>query len=227
VGERSTAAERLLPVALLALAASIPSASFAVADVHEHSQELTDFDARQGKVAPTAAQRARVRTLRAAATWNRFGTPQSLIRPGRHLATGVQGRTRLAAAKRWLAANRGLFRLDSTNGFELVLNNSLGRRGAVLTFRQRLNGLPAAQGGLLNVVLTKARRGWNVTYVASTVTPDTTLAGRVRLTARAALVRAARDAGLRTAPRDLAPQGSRRGWALMGAKNLDGPQRVS
>jgi extracellular elastinolytic metalloproteinase len=216
----------VLPAALLVLAATVPSASFAVGDVHEHAHELVDFDARTGKVAPTAAQRALVRNLRASASWNRFGTPQTLIRNGTHLAKGVRGKTRAAAARRWLRANRALFRLRSTSSLELVLSNSLGRRGAVLTFRQRVNGLPTAQGGLLNVVVAKAKRGWNVTYVASTVTPDTTLAGRSRLSAREALARAARNAGLKATVKDFTQKGSRRGWSLMGAKGLDGPQRA-
>jgi extracellular elastinolytic metalloproteinase len=217
----------LLPVALLALAASIPSASFAVADVRDaHDHELTDFDARRGTVAPTAAQRALVRDLRASVSWNRFGTPQSLIRYGRHLARGVPGKTAAAAASRWIAANRGIFRLRSTAGLELRLNSPLGRRGRVLTYVQRIGGLSAAEGGMLTVVVRRANRGWNVTYVSSTVTPDTTVAGRVRLSARDALVRAARNAGLKISLGDVSRIGKGRGWSLMEAAGLDGPQRA-
>jgi extracellular elastinolytic metalloproteinase len=217
----------LLPVALLTLAASIPSASFAIADVREaHDQELTDFDARRGSVAPTAAQRAVVRDLRASVTWNRFGTPGSLIRYGRHLASGVEGKTAVAAARNWLAANRGLFRLRSTAGLELRLANRLGSRGRVLTFRQRLGGLPAAEGGLLNVVLRRNQGRWNVTYVASTVTPDTTLRGPVHLSAREALVRAAKNARLEVSLGDVSRIGQGRGWSLLDAAGLAGPQRA-
>jgi extracellular elastinolytic metalloproteinase len=216
----------LLPVVLLAFAASIPSASFAVADVRESGDQVTDFDARRGAVAPTRAQRALVRNLGASATWNRFGTPASLIRYGRYLATGVKGRTAAAAARRWLAANRRLFRLRSTAGLELQLANPLGPRGRVVTFLQRIDGLPAAEGGMVNVVLRRLDRGWAIIYGASTLTPDTSLLGPVRLTASEALVAAARNAGLRLRTRDLTRQGSRRGWSLLAADRLDGPQRV-
>jgi hypothetical protein len=167
----------LYPAALLVLAATIPSASFAVADIREAGGDLSDFDARRGTVAPTAGQRAVVRALHASATWNRFGTPQSLIRYGGQLARGVRGKTAAAAARNWLSANRALFRLRSTAGLELRLSNPLGRSARALTFRQRIGGLPAAEGGLVNVALVKAKRGWNITYVASTISPDVSLLG--------------------------------------------------
>jgi hypothetical protein len=165
-----------------------------------------------------------VRDLRASVTWNRFGTPGSLIRYGRHLAYGVEGKTAVAAARNWLAANRGLFRLRSTAGLELRLANTLGSRGRVLTFRQRLGGLPAAEGGLLNVVLRRNQGRWNVTYVASTITPDTTLLGPVRLSAREALVRAAKNARLEVSFRDVSRIGQGRGWSLL---DVAGPRGAS
>jgi hypothetical protein len=178
----------LYAAALLVLAATVPSASFAVADIREAGgDDVADFDARRGSVPPSARQRAVVRALHASATWNRFGTPQSLIRYGGQLALGVRGETAVAAARNWLSANRALFRLRSTAGLELQLSNPLGRRARALTFRHRIGGLPAAEGGLVNVAVVKAKRGWNISYVASTITPDVSLLGPVRLSAREAM----------------------------------------
>ena len=81
-------------------------------------------------------------------TWNRFGTPSSLVDPGGALATGVRGATPAAAARAWLDANAALFRLDSADGLELVSDNALaGGAGHAVTLppgRRRPRRPPAA-----------------------------------------------------------------------------------
>ena len=177
-GGRSALGRRVLaPAALAALAVAMPSAGFAVGDIHEGTAraEVRDFDARQGSVRPTARQLGLVRNLRAQVVWNRFGTPQSLLRRAGYLERGIAARTPEVAARKWLAANRSLFRLRSTNGLEIALANPLGRRGYAVTFRQRIGGLVAAEGGLLNVALRREAGKWNVVYAGGTITGDTTL----------------------------------------------------
>jgi hypothetical protein len=68
-----------LALAAAALALSLPASSFGVASILDSQQGLPDYDARTGTVEPTAGQLSLVESLGAHATWNRFGTPQSLI----------------------------------------------------------------------------------------------------------------------------------------------------
>ena len=75
-------------VALLGLLALLPTPALAIANIRDEPQGLADLDARTGTVLPTAAQKQIVSSLGANATWNRFGTPQSLIKYGGFLATG-------------------------------------------------------------------------------------------------------------------------------------------
>ena len=78
-------------VALLGLLALLPATpALAFANFRDEPQGLADLDARTGTVLPTAAQKQIVSSLGANATWNRFGTPQSLIKYGGFLATGPQ-----------------------------------------------------------------------------------------------------------------------------------------
>ena len=50
-----------------------------------------DVDTRQGSRSPSSTQRAFANDRGATATWNRFGTPRSLTRAGRYLATRPAG----------------------------------------------------------------------------------------------------------------------------------------
>ena len=79
---------------ILAVFAVLPAApAFAIANVRDSQQGLPDLDARTGSVVPTAAQKQLASSLGAHATWNRFGTPQSLIKYGGYLATGLSQRS--------------------------------------------------------------------------------------------------------------------------------------
>src|SRR4051794_11140499 len=53
-------------------------------------RRYADLDVRKASVAPTGAQQDIVNALDARARWNEFGTPQSLIRDGGFLATGIK-----------------------------------------------------------------------------------------------------------------------------------------
>ena len=186
----------LAPAALVLLAVALPSAGHAVGDVRDtHGDSLSDFDLRAGRLSPTAAQRAGVRRLRASATWNAFGTPSTLIRYRGSLGR-VQGRTAAVAARRWLAANAGLFRLGSVSELRLGPTAPLGRRGRAVIFRQVAGRRPLLNDGLATVALRQAAPGaWNVIFVSSSLTPNLRVAGRATIGADQAWMRAARNVG--------------------------------
>jgi extracellular elastinolytic metalloproteinase len=217
----------IAPVAFVALAAALPSAGLAVGDVRDsHSHGLADFDARQGRIAPSAAQKEAVRKLRAAVSWNRFGTPQSLFRYRGYLARGVKGRTAASAARRWLAANRAVFRLDSLGSLKLVAVTPLGA-GRAVTLRQRAGTLPLLTDGLVTIALKrgKAARSWRVVYVSSSLPGDRDVAGRSVLGLEQAWLRAARSVGHRISS-TLRLRTSPSGWTFMRAGGLQGLQSV-
>lgn len=126
---------------------------------------LPDKDFRSGSIQVSAAQQSRVSQLGATARWNRFGTPQSLIKYGGWLQTGLSGAPQ-NAARTFIRQNRALFRLtdaDVTN-LELVASNRLtGSSAYAVLFRQRFGTLKAGQDGLIVVGI----RDGKVGYVAS------------------------------------------------------------
>ena len=175
----------------------LPASAFAVAQMTVSSDGLRDFDVRSGAIAPTSAQRTAVERLRAAATWNQFGTPATLSRRGKFLAKRVRGATASAAARRWLYANRRLFRLSSTAGLEFVRDSRLAfSRGDAVHFRQVFAGLETVDGGMITIGLTgSARKGWNVAFTSSSLTADNVVDGRPRLSAVQGFAAASRAAG--------------------------------
>src|SRR5687768_10300157 len=72
---------------------------------------LSDKDFRAGIIKPTAAQVSAVNALGAKVRWNRFGTPQSLIKYSGWLRTGLTGAPEVAA-RNFIRANKALFRLS-------------------------------------------------------------------------------------------------------------------
>jgi extracellular elastinolytic metalloproteinase len=157
---------------------------------------LPDRDFRAGSISPTAAQRTAVQNLGAAVRWNRFGTPQSLIKYGGWLASGLTGRPE-AAARRWVRTNRGLFRLsdaDVTNLDLVAVNQLRGSEGYAVLFRQRFGNLAAGQDGLIIVGI----RAGKVAYVSSSAAGSMPAPAGATLSATAAWRRAAADIGRAT-----------------------------
>jgi hypothetical protein len=227
LGGRAGAFRRLLAAAALVLvAAALPSAGLAVGDVRDdHHATKHDFDLRSGKLAPTGAQRAIVRRLGAAATWNSFGTPSTLIRHRGSLGR-VHGRTAQTAARSWLGAHRALFRLRSASALRAVAVAPLGRAGRAVTFRQRAGSAPLLDGGLVTVALRRAAaRSWRVVFVSSSLAGTQRVSSGRRLTATEAWRVAARSVG-----HDVGSVGTPRaagnGWSFMRAGGLSGLQSV-
>ncbi len=157
------------------------------------SQGLEDVDTRVGSVAPTAAQLSAVSGLGATARWNRFGTPQSLIRYGGYLATGLS-RDPEAAARAFLNRNRAIFRLTTAqiSALELVSEQRMAQSdGVAVLLRQRFGDLPAAVDGMVTVGVV----GGRVAYASSSLAPTTAAPQAASLSAVDAWLEAAENVG--------------------------------
>ena len=162
---------------------------------------LEDVDARPGTLKPTSAQVGRVGQLGAVARWNRFGTPQSLIKQGGYLGTGYSTTDAVGAARTWLKQNAALFRLDAAgvSALELVNDSKLVQsNGHVVLFRQRFGELQAAVDGMVTVSVVQGK----ITYVSSSIAGTTATPSAVSLSAAEAWVKAAANVG-RLVPENL------------------------
>ncbi|MGH2572199.1 MAG: M36 family metallopeptidase [Actinomycetota bacterium] len=207
-------------------AAVVPTGGGLVSISEGRGQE--DVDARQGRLQPTAAQEAAVEALGAHAIWNDFGTPNSLIRYGGHLATGIAGATAVEAARSFIAANATVFRLSSMDNLALVNNAPLaGSDGRAVLFRQEFGGLGSAEGGLLSVALEgSAESGWNVAYASAATTADTSLAAERAISATDAWSRAAQEVGRAIDPAAIGAVKADREWSVFAVKGFSHPQRA-
>ncbi len=189
-------------------------------------QVLNDFDNRTGTVAPNSTQLGMVSGLGATATWNRFGTPGSLINYDGYLATGLQGPDAATVARNWISANKALFRLSSTDGLKVINDAQLAQSDAyAVNFRQQFGSLMAAEDGLLTVGLVgSAASGWKIAYVSSSVTGDETLTGVKQLSAQDAWLKAAANVGRGGAV--INNTKADREWTLLGIPGFANVQRV-
>jgi extracellular elastinolytic metalloproteinase len=183
---------------------------------------LTDLDRRAGRIAPTAAQRAAVERLGADVRWNDFGTPQSLIRYGGYLGSGLPSDP-VAAARSWLSANRGLFRLSAADvaALETIRVAPVGSGHAVL-MRQRFGGVPAAAGGAVAVGVVDGR----VAYVSSSLSAAESAAGGAAISAAGAVSIAARNVGLAVQPDEVRSTRRVAGWTRVRVEGLFKEQSV-
>jgi hypothetical protein len=206
----------------------LPASALGAAEIHDHAEGLADYDARAGAVAPTHAQRAAVRKLHASVRWNQFGTPASLSKRGKYLAKGVRGKNAPEAAYRWLHRNRAVFGLKGVDKLILVGDTRMSfSRGHAVNFRQVIDGLATAEGGLVTIGLTgSAKRGWNIAYVSSALTRDSSLAGRATLSAAQAWVRSADVVGEDYSIVDVRDSKVAGGWTNLAVAGIADLQRV-
>jgi extracellular elastinolytic metalloproteinase len=184
---------------------------------------LADLDARAGAVGPTATQRAIVSQLGAHVTWNRFGTPRSLVRYGGYLATGLSGDA-VDAARSFVSANRALFRLSDASVANLeLLNDSpiVGTKGHAVLFRQTFGGLPATQDGLITVGVNDA----GVFYVSSSAAGNGSAPGAASLSATAAWLKAAANIGRGVGADAIADVRQENGWTIFKVSGFAQQQR--
>ena len=218
----------LAAVTVGAVALLVPSSGLGVVQLSLDGDDHETFDSRTATLAPTAAQRAAAAALDAEVRWNRFGTPQSVIRYGGHLGDAVAGADAESAARRWVEANATLFRLDSTASLELESAVPLGGGGAhAVVFRQRIGGLLAAPDGALTVGLTgSADAGWRVAYASSSLTSDTTLDAAADLSVAEAWVEAADSSGVDASVADVEVAGRQAGWTQLDVAGVADTQLV-
>lgn len=207
----------------LSIAPSTPRGAVQIEGLQ--AQSASDLDARTGSVAPTSDQLAAVDALGAHATWNRFGTPQSLIVYGGYLATGL-GDDPVAAARSFISANRQLFRLSDQGlaNLELLNDSSMtGSDGHAVIFRQRFGDLPAAQDGLITAGVANGK----VAYVSSSSAGDGNAPQEAALTPVQAWLRAANDLGRSVTAADvLTNPRSDNGWTGFKVAGFAQYQRV-
>ncbi|HWS55500.1 MAG TPA: M36 family metallopeptidase [Pyrinomonadaceae bacterium] len=201
----------------------MPAPAFGQAQILDIHEPLRDVD-RRGTVAPTAAQKTIVANLRAAVRWNRFGTPQSLIKYGGFLATGLSSAPSVAA-RAWIRGNRTLFRLSDAGvtNLELVGETKLAKSSAyVVLFRQRFGNLRPAQDGMIAVGVV----GGKIAYASSSAVGDAPTPGAPSITAAAAWLKAVKDIGRVATALDLKAKREENGWTLLDVLGFSHPQRA-
>jgi extracellular elastinolytic metalloproteinase len=206
-GIRSRTRWNVIVIALVIGALLLPAqAVFALTTVGFQEGTVGDFDARTGTVAPGSSQISAVNALNAKVTWNKFGTPHSLIKYGGFLATGLGGATAADAARSWLNSHKSLFKLTSTDAsvLETVTDIQLVKsKGHAVVFRQVFGGVPAVQDGMVNLGLVGTSGSWKLAYVSSTLAPSAGAPAAAQITAQQAWLAAAHDAGLNSTAGDI------------------------
>jgi extracellular elastinolytic metalloproteinase len=148
-------------------------------------------DSREGRVPPTARQRAQAAALGARATWNDLGTPAMLTSTGEPLAADLPANP-VAAARAYVDANRDVLGLTArgAKSLELLAVAPMGDGAAVL-FRQRFGNLAAGVDGILSVGV----RDGAVWHVSSSLARDAAAPAPAKLSADDAARRAVDDSG--------------------------------
>lgn len=214
----------MLVVAVAAVMMLVPSLAFGQAQILDVHNALPDLDARTGKVAPTSQQLSMVSSLGARASWNEFGTPQSLIKYSGYLATGLTGDA-VTAARNWIRTKKALFRLSDqgVDNLELLNDSKMsGYDGHAVIFRQLFGDLPATHDGMITVGIT----GGKIVYVSSSIAGDQALLGKAVLTAPAAWVVAAISVGFHSTPGDITNVSQDNSWTLLSVTGFSHAQRA-
>ncbi|MFN2470592.1 MAG: M36 family metallopeptidase [Gaiellaceae bacterium] len=207
---------------LVVLAVSLVAPATALAVVnHDTKPAFPDIDARGGAIAPTAEQRTIVANMGAAARWNRFGTPSSLMKYGGLLATGYTGAP-ATAARNWIRANKALFRLTDAEVTSLELINEQrieDSPGRAVLFRQKFGTLAAGQEGLITVGVNQGR----IFYASSSIAGSQGTPAPATISAAAAFVKAAQSLGRTVSVVDAKNFRSSNGWTVFSVTGFDTP----
>lgn len=217
---------RVIPfaAALVLAALFLPRATFGQAQIFEVQEGLPDLDARTGRVQPTSQQLNMVSDSGETARWNQFGTPQSLIKYGGYLATGLGGDP-VTAARSFIASNAALFRLSPTGvkNLQLLADNAMASSlGHAVTFYQTFRGLATTLDGMITVGVINGK----VAYVSSSAVDDTSAPpGQPSFSPTGAWLKAAADAGRPVSASDITGAMTRNGWTLFAVNGFSFPQR--
>ena len=171
-------ARGLLLAFLVALAVGLlPSSALGVAGIGGPLAK-PDLSTLRGIVAPTGAQKQLVAQLGARASWNRFGTPSSLLKTNGFLATGLGGDA-VAAARSFLEQNKALYKLSSASDLQLVNDVTLtGTNAHAVLFAERYGDLVADWEGLIAVGVVDGK----IAYVSSSASGSEPVTGSVKIT---------------------------------------------
>jgi extracellular elastinolytic metalloproteinase len=205
----------------VALALSLPASALGVANILDDQQGLPDYDARTRTVQPTAGQLSLVEGMHAHATWNRFGTPESLIKYGGYLATGLSG-SPADAARSWIRANHALFRLTAADVGNLDLVNDspiVETGGHAVLFRQRFGDFVPTQDGLITVGVNHGR----VFYASSSSAGSQAAPPGATLTATMAFLAAAANVGRPVSVADVTRIRKDQSWTVLSVKGFATP----
>jgi len=206
----------------------VPGSAVSVVQ-HSDDGDSAEFDVRTGVAAPTAAQRAAAKRTGATVIWNRFGTPASLSKRGKFLATGIRGANAVAAARWWLNANKAILGLRSTSNLVLDADTRLSAsNGHAVNFRQVFEGLEATEGGLVTIgIIGSAASRWRVAYVSSSLTRSTSLVGgSIELSPAEGWARAAQATGEDFTVADVSVTKRVGEWQTLRVEGADSLQRV-
>src|SRR5262249_14867328 len=223
--------QALLRAVLAAVAAMLVFAgpSFGVRGASLGAHNLRDFSTGSTVSKPTAAQRNAVRALHAKVTWNRYGTPSTLMRPRGYLAKQAAGGTAAVAARAWRAQHKTLVRLSTIGGLSLAADSKLtGGRGHAVTFQQSFGNLKVVAGsGIVTVAMVpaKAKHRWKIGFVSSTVMGSLKLKGTAKLTAAQAWVHAAGNLGFKSSLMNVRAAKVANGWTNLRIGGVGGRQR--
>jgi len=168
------------------------SAALAPSGLIRDDSESLDEDNRQGRVEPSASQRASATAVKARARFNDLGTPAMLTSAGRPLASGLPADP-VAAARAYIARNRQLLGLTTraANSLKVLTVAPIGR-GAAVILQQHFGNLVAGYDGLLTVGV----RDGQVFIVSGSLARDAAQPAPARLTAEDAARVAVRNVGV-------------------------------
>ncbi|MGI8534938.1 MAG: M36 family metallopeptidase [Mycobacteriales bacterium] len=190
---------------------------------------LGDVDVRGPRKAPLPGALSAVAGLGkgTSVSWNQYGTPRTLTRPGGWLATGLAG-SPPEAARSFLRSRSALVGLSpaEVDGLEVVYDVAMQDSPAhVVLLRQRAGGLPLAEDGLISLGV---RDGAVASLTSSAVGPVSLDTTSPPLGAAQAVLAAAKDAGVTTLGlQDLRLGGlDGAGFSLVAATGLAQPQRA-
>jgi extracellular elastinolytic metalloproteinase len=215
-----------IALALAATAFQIAPNALGSTQLERDDGVLADLDTRNATVAPTEAQLDAVAALDATARWSDLGTPQSLIRYGGFLESGIEAATAKDAALAFLDDNRALYRLDSVDGLEVSTVAPIGDAGRAVVLQQRVNGLLVSPDGVASIGLVKSAQGWNVAYASSSLIASSDLTNSTEIDAAQALDGALDNAGEEVSVGQMDFVGVSNGWRRVEVAGLRDDQLV-
>lgn len=154
---------------------------------------LSDLDAR-GQAGPSSSQVAAARSLDAVdLSWNRFGTPSSIL-PADGVLAPATSDDPVVAARAWLRDNAEVFGLSTgqVGDLELVNDQELAQSDAhAVLFRQRFGSLSPALGSMVTVGVANGE----IAYASSSLVPTDAAPAAATLSPLEGWLAAARDVG--------------------------------